>query len=385
MNRFYTALGFILFSLLLVLNINLIYAQTYDIANARVDESATPPSNDQLIKGEDNIDVSSSNNLDKHFASRYSLSNITIIESRSANSGHVMDTVWAYLAGNLGYIPTIMPQSALDNNSFFANTDILIISSGVIDLPANRVNTIMEFIRSGGPVYLQTEYTCGYSSNLAFKTIVDSLGGVFSMSGTLSGDLIPLNVFGALSSNPNQVDTLSYFWYGCAGVADSVTVLPFLEHAGQYFGFAFNPPNPAFGKVITTSDQDWIRKYDTTVNAPLLIENILAYLSGSSLGVNEILLTTPQQYTLLQNFPNPFNPSTSIGYRILKPGNVNLKVYNMLGQEVRTLVNQRQNTGYYEAVWDGTDDSGEELPSGNYFYRLRVNNFAATNRMLLLK
>lgn len=285
----------------------------------------------------------------------------------------------------MGHTATILPQSTLDNNSFFATTDILIVSSGVIDLPSNRVNTVIEFIRSGKPVYLQNEYLCSYSSNLAFEAIVDSLNGVFSTTGTISGDLNPMNVFGILSSNPNLIDSLGYFWYGCAGVGDSITVIPFLEYTSQYFGFIFDPPNPAFGKVVSTSDQDWIRLAPTHADAIALMENILAYLSGASVGIDEPLLTAPQRYTLFQNFPNPFNPSTAIRYHILEPGNVALKIFNGLGQEVSTLVDKWQNVGSYEVVWEGTDKSGAAMPSGTYFYRLMVNDFIATNQMLLLK
>jgi len=372
----------ILFPLFLGLaNLNNAYAQT----NAWSTDSATPPSNELKIKRQNNVDLIGKNSVGSMEKS-HAQQNITIIESQSANIGHVMDDVWASVAGSMGHTATILPQSTLDNNSFFATTDILIVSSGVIDLPLNRVNTIIEFLRSGGPVYLQNEYQCTYSSNLAFQTIVDSLSGVFSTTGTVSGDLVPMNVFGILSSNSNPVDSLGYFWYGCAGVGDSITVIPFLEYTSQYFGFIFDPPNPAFGKVVTTSDQDWIRQALTPhADAIALMENILAYLSGASVGIDEPSLTAPQQYILFQNFPNPFNPSTAIRYRTLEPGNVELKIFNGLGQDVSTLVDKWQNVGSYDVVWEGTDKSGAAMPSGTYFYRLRVNDFIATNRMLLLK
>src|SRR5690349_10254777 len=70
---------------------------------------------------------------------------ITIIESQSFNSGHNMDQIWLTLAQGMGHTATINPQTTLDNNNFFSSTDILIISSGVIALPANRVNTILQY------------------------------------------------------------------------------------------------------------------------------------------------------------------------------------------------------------------------------------------------
>ncbi len=94
----------------------------------------------------------------------------------------------------------------------------------------------------------------------------------------------------------------------------------------------------------------------------------------------------PVKYTLEQNYPNPFskgtggNPTTKIKYSLAEAGNVSLKVYNTLGEEVQTLVNQRKSAGSYEVRF-----SGKNLASGVYFYELRVNNHIITKKMLLMK
>ena len=96
----------------------------------------------------------------------------------------------------------------------------------------------------------------------------------------------------------------------------------------------------------------------------------------------------PTEFALEQNYPNPFNPITSIQYSVVSdqsPPHVTLKVYNLLGQEVRTLVDEIPEAGYYTVTWDGKDSAGNDVSSGIYFYRLQAVDFAQTRRMMLLK
>lgn len=94
---------------------------------------------------------------------------------------------------------------------------------------------------------------------------------------------------------------------------------------------------------------------------------------------------TPRTAALLQNYPNPFNPVTYIRYRVARPGNVQLTIYNERGQEVAGLVDGYHNAGFYEIPWNGKTRSGAEAASGIYFYRLRVNGYIKTVKMLKLK
>ena len=93
----------------------------------------------------------------------------------------------------------------------------------------------------------------------------------------------------------------------------------------------------------------------------------------------------PITYLLYQNFPNPFNPSTRIEFDLRHASQVRLTIYNVLGQEVRELVNERRSAGHYQESWDGTDASGIFLPSGFYFYRLNAGTFIAVRKMLLMR
>jgi hypothetical protein len=96
----------------------------------------------------------------------------------------------------------------------------------------------------------------------------------------------------------------------------------------------------------------------------------------------------PLKFELEQNSPNPFNPTTDIRYQIPEgssPVRITLKIFNLLGQEVRTLVDEMQDPGSYTITWDGEDAMGHAVGSGVYFYRLQTGDFAAVKRMLLMK
>ena len=93
----------------------------------------------------------------------------------------------------------------------------------------------------------------------------------------------------------------------------------------------------------------------------------------------------PQEYGLSQNYPNPFNPETVITYQLPEDGYVTLNVYNVLGQEITTLVDESKEAGYYSIRWKGQDSRGLDVASGVYYYRIEVEEFTSTRRMLLLK
>lgn len=91
-------------------------------------------------------------------------------------------------------------------------------------------------------------------------------------------------------------------------------------------------------------------------------------------------ISIPDKFELSQNYPNPFNPSTIIRYQLPMAGHISLKVYDVLGNEVATLVNEDKPTGSYKAEFDASN-----LSSGIYFYKIQAENFIETKKMLLLK
>jgi hypothetical protein len=108
------------------------------------------------------------------------------------------------------------------------------------------------------------------------------------------------------------------------------------------------------------------------------IKNPLVFTISAVSGVETS--PKPLSFCMQQNYPNPFNPSTSVKYQIPEKGFVNLKVYDLIGKELATLVNETKNAGFYEVHFDAS-----ELPSGIYIYQIRSNNFISTKKMMLIK
>jgi hypothetical protein len=93
----------------------------------------------------------------------------------------------------------------------------------------------------------------------------------------------------------------------------------------------------------------------------------------------------PGDCKLHQNYPNPFNPTTTIHYDLPKASRVVLKVYNVLGEEIRTLVDENQTAGYKSAIWNGKNNFGQPVSSGIYIYRLQADHEIQSRRTLFLK
>ena len=93
----------------------------------------------------------------------------------------------------------------------------------------------------------------------------------------------------------------------------------------------------------------------------------------------------PETYDLSANYPNPFNPTTKINYQLKENTQVKIVVFNLLGEQVATLVDGEQTAGAYITEWNGLSDSRKVLASGIYFYRMTAGDFTKTNKMILLK
>ncbi len=118
----------------------------------------------------------------------------------------------------------------------------------------------------------------------------------------------------------------------------------------------------------------------------ILIDNVLLTKSGGATAVErQPDATLPQGYALQQNYPNPFNATTAMLYQLPQTSQVELTVYNGLGQKVAVLVQTKQAAGVYRATWNGKADNGQIMPSGLYFYRLKAEGFSRTQKMILAK
>jgi hypothetical protein len=118
---------------------------------------------------------------------------------------------------------------------------------------------------------------------------------------------------------------------------------------------------------------------------PFYTINVLTVSKLYAVGVQQIGTEIPAKFELAQNYPNPFNPTTKISFLLPKAEQVTLKIYDITGKEIVTLVNQKFAAGKYTTDWMGTDANGKSVSSGVYFYKIIAGNDIQTKRMVLIK
>lgn len=166
-------------------------------------------------------------------------------------------------------------------------------------------------------------------------------------------------------------------WYGSGFQNDYVTpyygygdtICPLMKDASYYF-------------YVYGVDWQGDSCRDCRARSSLLHTGTRDVCPGS---ISKLSPSIPKEFALNQNFPNPFNPQTEINFSLPEPAFVTLKIYNILGQAIRTLVNQRIESGSYSVVWDGLDDNNKEVSSGIYFYKIQAGKFRQAMKMILTK
>jgi hypothetical protein len=121
-----------------------------------------------------------------------------------------------------------------------------------------------------------------------------------------------------------------------------------------------------------------------TVELPWKPKVKRGYLRYGFVGVEETR-AVPSSFALKQNYPNPFNPETKIDYEIPSAGLVTMDIFNILGQKVKSLLSENKEAGYHTVHWNGTNDNGQAVPSGVYFYKMTAQGFMQTNKMIMLR
>ena len=119
-----------------------------------------------------------------------------------------------------------------------------------------------------------------------------------------------------------------------------------------------------------------------TISAGIVPESNILYRGWPGAGDN---MAIPTEYALEANYPNPFNPSTTMRFGLPEAATVSLKIYTITGQLVRTVVNDFREAGYHQVTWDGNNDVGQQVASGFYLYRISTPQFHQTRKMLLMK
>lgn len=124
---------------------------------------------------------------------------------------------------------------------------------------------------------------------------------------------------------------------------------------------------------------------DVEIGDEIWIDNVSMSEEGTLPSNNDDFVHQLLKFSLSQNYPNPFNQETTIRFNIPRKSMISLKIFNMMGQEIVTLVNTEYQQGNYDIRWDGNDNSGNMVPGGFYIYRLEAEGIVKSNKMLLIK
>mgnify|MGYP000029361496 FL=1 len=173
-----------------------------------------------------------------------------------------------------------------------------------------------------------------------------------------------------------------YMNNGQAVFTQQTDIIPFEEMGWDYWG-GWYPDFAMFTNVIP-GDMDGDLDTDlflSNYGEPLFV----LYNPSNELNINESMQNIDTEYNIHQNYPNPFNPVTTLQYNLPVNGLVSIIIYNILGKEVKTLVNTTQDAGYKSVNWNATNNYGKPVSAGVYLYQIQAGEFVQTRKMVLLK
>lgn len=167
---------------------------------------------------------------------------------------------------------------------------------------------------------------------------------------------------------------------------------PLTAGEGPVANLVFEVNDPSIKEIqieknpTTSPAHDLVFVYNTrTKPGQLAFDEAHPDFAGISVALSGTAGSLPTEFALEQNYPNPFNPSTQIGFALPADADVELSVFNVLGQKVTTLAFGRMPAGNHTVTWQGTASDGTQVASGIYFYRITAGSFAETKKMMLLK
>ena len=273
--------------------------------------------------------------------------------------------------GYLGYL-TVKYNSAGDL-MWFANYYNVSTNDGAEDIAVDNLGNVFVTGSSQNSGATTSDYaTVKYNSDGAeqWASRYTGLGGTIGMSGA---DAIALDSFGNVYVTGHSEGA------NFGGDGYDYATIKYNTSGIQQWAIRFN-----------STESDWATSIYVDSNGKVIVAGE-SYLNGNSTigiikysqsptDVQEISSKVPENFYLFQNYPNPFNPSTKIKYTIAQDGFVTLKVFDILGNEIKILFNSYQNSGNYEIVLDGS-----ELSSGIYYYKLQSGDFVAVKKLVLTK
>ena len=235
----------------------------------------------------------------------------------------------------------------------------------------------------GGGVFL-------WDSSPIFSNVVisnnEAAGGISNDPNVGSG------IYSGGNSNPVITNTIIWGNLPESDAIDGIATVSYSNIQGGWEGEGNIDTNPLFcnpdsGDYTLAENSPCIDAGDPS--SPLDSDGTIADMGAFGVGCSAILAIEeefiPMEFALHQNYPNPFNPLTTLRYDLSEQSLVNIIIYDMLGREVKTLVNTTQDAGFKSVIWNATNDYGKPVSAGVYLYQIQAGEFVQTNKMVLLK
>jgi hypothetical protein len=288
------------------------------------------------------------------------------------------------LSGKDGYLIlgyNVINKSASAINNFYLGSffDFDLTAAGDADrggIVKDSTNQIPG-VNSGNPFKIHLAYIY---NGTTFTGVVPLSQTVFAGGRIAVG---PNEVYSGRMVDSNKFTYISTFrqtdMYGDGGSANDMSIF---SSVGPYNIPANDTAKGAFAVVVGSSLTELLNNARAAQKAAVQEYGMTIQILTSVGGPTDQL---PTAFALDQNYPNPFNPATTIRFALPNDASVALKVYDMLGREVRTLVNSNMNAGYHQVVWDGMNNLGSHVATGMYIYRIEAGSFVSTKKMMLLK
>ncbi|KAB2924907.1 MAG: T9SS type A sorting domain-containing protein [Bacteroidetes bacterium] len=308
------------------------------------------------------------------------------------------DSMYANPLGILVHQNTSLDTAAGKDGFLLMGFDVMNTTASAIN--NLRVGSFFDFDMTsagdadrGGILKDSTNQIAGVNGGAPFKIHV-----AYIYNGTNYAGVVPLTqtVFagGRIAVGPNEVysgrmvDSNKYTYistfrasdeYGDGGSANDMSIF---SSVGPYNLAAGDTVTAGIGLVVGNSLQELLNNARAAQKEAVTTYGVtLQVLTGVGGGESAI----PTAFALEQNYPNPFNPSTTIRFALPNDASVKLTVYDILGREVRSLVNTDMNAGFHQVVWNGRNNNGSTVASGVYIYRVEAGSFISTKKMMLMK
>ncbi|RMD91867.1 MAG: T9SS C-terminal target domain-containing protein [Calditrichaeota bacterium] len=307
---------------------------------------------------------------------------------------------WIAIADD-GYIPAI----AIDNNDFVHITYKTRPFSGGVLYYGNNIEGDFKFStfdQTSGWWYVGSRYfALGDSATFHFAfydwmgEVQNSDTDIFYLNGTWLQKRAAVNFssrsldFGTIPVDSSKVDSVMVVSTGNIALEVASITSTNSNFTALPTSFELAPSDSQFVYITftPTQSQDYQGYIIFSHNAPSSPDSVFVQGIGSpTVGIaQDYTGNVPTAFRLYQNYPNPFNPTTTLRFDVPKGSQVSIRVYDVLGREVKTLVNRKYQPGSHAVAWDGRDRNGLPLPSGEYLVRLQAGEFVAVKKVLLLK